>query len=75
MSKTARIVSLVVLLLAILGINLSTAADMVVVYETESSCCPCYDKFQGCMNSGKTEAYCDGVWCQCMKDTYGTKNC
>lgn len=75
MSKTSRVLALVVLLLTVVVLNVAATADEVAM-EAESSSLPCYDMYQGCMSGGGHSAdYCDGVWCGCMRAKYGTTNC
>ena len=72
MSRTARLFTLVALLLTVLALNVAVvSADM---FEPEGGL-PCYDQYQNCISGGGTEAHCDGVWCACMRSKYGTTNC
>lgn len=68
MSKSVRVVSIVAVLLAVLTINLSAAQAVAVA---EPTGLPCYDMWQDCLASGHSDTYCEGVWCGCMKATYG----
>ncbi|HEX7154905.1 MAG TPA: hypothetical protein VF618_25720 [Thermoanaerobaculia bacterium] len=72
MSKTSRVLILVVLLLSVLALNVSASVATEVATE-EAAALPCYDMWTNCKTTHSAE-YCEGMWCGCMKATYGS-NC
>ncbi len=71
MSKSVRVLSLVVLLLSVIAVNV-VADEMEIV--AEATKLPCFDAQTRCLQTHSFD-YCFAYWCGCMDATYGGTNC
>ena len=60
MKNLVRRLSLLTVLVAVLGLNVTVAQAL-----------PCYDRYNGCIAGGGGQDFCDGMWCGCMYSNYG----